>query len=331
EGRESGLRRGPPRPGAPPRGGAPAPGPSGPAGCPPHGRRDGGRRAAERILGPHGAGARGHPAGPHVLGRGQVRHLRRLSGARRQVQAAAALLCQERSALAPPGSWARRQRQRLDEALKPDFGDVHGEGRLRTERAQRRPQPLPGRRAERPGDGGPLEGRCEARLRPLPAELPAEQAEGVRRARRRRPPEGGPEAAAAAPAQGPSAAAGGAKSAAAMGLVRLELGEVLVSLRQAPDVRRAEPALVVPEPSAGAGEQPQGSRHGRGRGARRVFYKLTFPVHAPLSLYLIAKGFIWRNASAAGAGCDAGAHGLWEALADEDALDWVASLRPARE
>ncbi|CAK0847398.1 unnamed protein product, partial [Prorocentrum cordatum] len=240
--------------------------PSGPAGCPPHGRRDGGRRAAERILGPHGAGARGHPAGPHVLGRGQVRHLRRLSGARRQVQAAAALLCQERSALAPPGSWARRQRQRLDEALKPDFGDVHGEGRLRTERAQRRPQPLPGRRAERPGDGGPLEGRCEARLRPLPAELPAEQAEGVRRARRRRPPEGGPEAAAAAPAQGPSAAAGGAKSAAAMGLVRLELGEVLVSLRQAPDVRRAEPALVVPEPSAGAGEQPQGSRHGRGRG-----------------------------------------------------------------
>jgi len=178
-----------------------------------------------------------------------------------------------RSAIAPLGSWAQRQRLRLREALKPDFGDAHGgDGRLRSAfNAARSRYKAAGQRARETADLWKAAGK-----RPHPNQRFAGHRQMLHHQRR--------------------------------ALQRLQEERSL--LRQSgwyvwssqkywyfSDKLRtsAERSPIWSLLSRALGSNPKGLAIGIAEGV--LVYKLTFPVHGPLLLYLIAQGFRWRPAA----------------------------------
>lgn len=170
-----------------------------------------------------------------------------------------------RSAIAPPGSWAQRQRLRLREALKPDFGDAHGGvGRLRSAlNAARSRYKAAGQSARETADRWKAAGK-----RPHPnRQLLQHQRRALHRLQVER------------------------------SLLRQSGWYVWSSEKYwyLSDKLRtsAEQSPIWSLLSRSLGSNPKGLAIGIAEGV--LVYKLTFPVHGPLLLYLIAQGFRLRQ------------------------------------
>ncbi|CAK0818935.1 unnamed protein product, partial [Prorocentrum cordatum] len=180
-----------------------------------------------------------------------------------------------RSAIAPLGSWARRQQLRLREAVKPDFGDAHGGvGRLRSAlNAARSRYRAAGQSALETADRWKAAGKdrwkAAGRRAPPNRQMLQHQRRALQRLQEERR------------------------------LLR-QYGWYVWSSEKYWHFSDKFRASAERSPiwswltRALGSNNPKGLAIGVAEGV--IVYKLTFPVHGPLLLYLIAQGFMMRQA-----------------------------------